>query len=582
MSHSESASQPERAPGATDPAPSPAPAAPTSGAERPATPPEGPSRRALLVSSALAGLTGRVALGAAGAVALGSTARAEVLGPMTPRQRIRSARILREDLAYDQSVQPVPTHAENGDEAAYADRRGSFTKCLPHDAQGIVDPGAYASYLQALDSGVPADFQQIPLGSFRKLVSPQAAYAYHPEGPDSHHLECPPAPTCASARTAAEMVELYWQANARDVPFIDYESDPTIAEACAELATLTDFGGPSVGGQVIPQLVFRHSQFIDLLGPYVSQFLLQTIPIGNYNKVQRFDSPVPGEDYGQTFDSWYRILIGEPQATDANYQSGARHIATGRDLAEWVHRDPPFQAYLDAAVWLCDIGPSTFAPTNPLLFNSTQEGFVTWGKAMMIDFVSRAANAALKAGWYQKWLVHRRVRPEKFGGYVHQQLMGTASFDQHADVLNCQAVQKTFSKYGTYLLPLSYPEGSPTHPAYPSGHACTAGACATMIKALFDENYVLPSPVQANADGTALLPWSGSDLTVKGEIEKLAFNTCMGRNWAGIHWRSDLEEGMRLGEKVAIGLLRDHAKTFSEPFGGFSFTTFDGQLITIN
>jgi hypothetical protein len=544
-------------------------------------PPSGPSRRHLLATGALAGLAGRVALGGGAAALIGGTARAADIGPQSTDQRIRAAKRLRESQAFEQSIQPKPQHPDNGDEATYPDRRGNFSKCLLHDANGVVDSGTYAKYLNALSTGNPADFLQITLGSFRKLVSPQAAYAYHPDGPDSHHLNVPAAPPFASARMAAEMVELYWQANTRDVPFLHYETDPLIAEACAELSVLSDYAGPNVGGQVVPQFVFRHSQFIDVIGPYVSQFLLQTIPIGNFNKVQRFDSPVPGEDYGVTEDSWFRIQIGEPQAQDANYQSGARYIASGRDLAEWVHRDPPFQAYIDAANWLCDIGPSTFNQSNPLLFNSTQEGFVTWGKSMILDLVARAANAALKAGWYQKWLVHRRVRPEKFGGYVHKHLTGQANYDFHGDVLGSQALQKVFAKYGTYFIPMSFPEGCPTHPAYPSGHACTAGACSTMIKALFDENFILPSPVQANADGTALVPWKGSDLTVKGEIEKLSFNTCMGRDWAGIHWRSDLEEGMRLGEKVAIGILRDHAKTFNENFAGFTFTNYDGQIVTI-
>lgn len=53
-----------------------------------------------------------------------------------------------------------------------------------------------------------------------------------------------------------------------------------------------------------------------------------------------------------------------------------------------------------------------------------------------------------------------------------------------------KALDKVFCKYGTYLLPIAYPEGSPTHPAYPAGHACVAGAGATMLKAFFLMNHL--------------------------------------------------------------------------------------------
>ena len=55
----------------------------------------------------------------------------------------------------------------------------------------------------------------------------------------------------------------------------------------------------------------------------------------------------------------------------------------------------------------------------------------------------------------------------------------------------------------------------------------------------------------------------------------------MGRVLAGVHWRSDAEEGLKLGEAVAISLLRDLTATYPEDFRGFSLTTFDGTRITI-
>jgi hypothetical protein len=122
------------------------------------------------------------------------------------------------------------------------------------------------------------------------------------------------------------------------------------------------------------------------------------------------------------------------------------------------------------------------------------------------------------------------------------------------------------------------------HPSYGAGHATVAGACVTILKALFDETYVIPNPVIASADGSTLLPYVGSDagqLTVGGELNKLAANIGIGRNIAGVHWRSDYAESLRLGEAVAISVLKDQRLTYDETFGGFTFTTFDGVKTTV-
>ena len=111
-----------------------------------------------------------------------------------------------------------------------------------------------------------------------------------------------------------------------------------------------------------------------------------------------------------------------------------------------------------------------------------------------------------------------------------------------------------------------------------------AGACVTALKAFFNESFVIPNPVVASDDGKSLLPYTGSDagqITVGGELNKLANNVALGRDLAGVHWRSDAEQALLLGEAVAIGILRDQRSTYNEPFGGFTFTKFDGATITV-
>ena len=143
------------------------------------------------------------------------------------------------------------------------------------------------------------------------------------------------------------------------------------------------------------------------------------------------------------------------------------------------------------------------------------------------------------------------------------------------------AVAETFDRHGSYLLPVAFPEGSPTHPSYTAGHATVAGACVTILKALFDETFVIPNPVVPTADGLALEPYSGPPLTVRGELNKLASNVATGRNIAGVHWRSDAMESLSAGEALAISILRDQRGCYNEAFNGFTFTKFDGTTVTV-
>lgn len=541
-----------------------------------------PSRRGFLLSG-LGGAAGLGRLGAAGAAAfaLGRRASAETVFPIPPQLRLRDATDLRIDRANAQLAKGWKVQTPNGDEEQYTDTRAVYGKGLPHTALGEPTNAAYAALKAALATGTPAAFDAIPQGHLRPLVNPQAALAFGLLGADQVSFAIPAAPKFNSAEKAAEMAEVYWQAITRDVPFSNYEFDPLIAEACADLSAKSDFRGPKVNGLVIPATLFRHSLTTGLVGPYISQFLWMPVPFGVSTIEQRYLMPIPGLDYGTSFTKWHDIQKGVPQG-DNVLETTPRYIANGRDLGEYVHVDFSYQAYLNAALILLDIGSTTLDVNNPYLGYNNQAPFGTLGGPDVLTMVAIAAQLALKACWFQKWSVHRHLRPEAYGGRVHNHIAGAKLYDLHPDILNSSVLNRVFRKHGTYLLPLAFPEGSPTHPSYPAGHATMAGACATVLKAFFNENYVFPKPVVANASGTALLPHGGRALTVGAELSKLASNISLGRDTGGVHWRTDGVFGMALGEEVAIALLEDLRTTYNETFPGFQFTRFDGTPVTIS
>jgi hypothetical protein len=217
---------------------------------------------------------------------------------------------------------------------------------------------------------------------------------------------------------------------------------------------------------------------------------------------------------------------------------------------------------------------------NPYKHSRTQAGFTTFGQPYLLYLLAVVTQVALQVSWFQKWRVHLRLRPEELGGRVDNLLRG-AAYDLHADLREAWSLEQVRRRYGTALLPQAYPEGCPTHPSYPAGHAIVAGACATVLKACFDESHVVPEPVVASPDGLSLERWRGADLTIGGELDKLASNISFGRNFAGLHWRSDSVHGMHLGEEVALAVLAELALTGNELFSGWSLGRFDGRRVDV-
>ena len=504
-----------------------------------------------------------------------SLAAPEVAEEPTYNSRTRAAFEMRKKAALNQSQRPDVEMVANGDEDSLPYRIGCYAKGLPQNQYGEVDPAAYNALLAAIKSGKHSDFERLPRSGGRKLNNPQSGFTFQMEGGDSHTFAIPPAPSIASEAASLETSELYWQALCRDVSFLDYDKSPLIRQ------TAKNLGVPA-------HAVFRGPTKGDLAGPYVSQFLLKPIPIGSSKIDQRYRVPVAGTEFMTTIPEWSQIQAGFPPWRQATYDPAPRYIRNGRDLAEYVHYDFPYQAYLNAALILINSGPTSIlncnqfkSPNNPYRYSTVEEGFVTLGAAEVTDWLGRVTTAALKAAYCQKWMVHRRLRPEALGGLIHQTRTGSRKYPIHSTLVASEAVDAVFSRTGSYLLPQAYPEGCPLHPSYPAGHAAIAGACSVVLKVCFDGSMLLPGCVEASADGLTLEARTDYSPAVGEEIDKLAFNIAMARNWAGIHYRSDAIAGLKLGEDVSISILQDLARNYTEDFKGFSFVRMDGTKVRI-
>jgi hypothetical protein len=541
----------------------------------------------------------------------GSTAQAQDIGPTRGVARAEQAFLIRVNTALREKRVPITRHPSNGDENRYPNRIGNYSKGLIHNSAGEVDPNAYNAYLEAISSGRFSDFEALRdfLGCpdptrQRPFVHLEGANAFELLGTDSAQLTMPPAPAFASAEEASEMVELYWMALLRDVNFDDYATNSLAQEAADDLSNQPAFRGPKENGRVTPQTLFRDSFPGCTVGPYISQFLLRNTAYGAQRIDQRIQARLEETDYMTIFADWLENQNGcnpanltVPPAT----QAALRFIRDGRDLSHYVRLDILYQAFMVAGLILLN-GVTLNETTNPFLFRfpfdeknpygprgstPVQAAFASFGNPHIMTLVTMPVPHALKAVWYQKWRVHRRLRPEEFGGRLEAERLNLSESPIHPDLTQRSTVlPKIATKFGSYLLPQAAPEGSPLHASYGSGHAVVAGACITMLKAFFDESTVIQEPLVINPDdgGQTTRFYEGPDrdlLTVGGELNKLASNIATGRNIMGVHWRTDGVEAIKLGERVAISILADMFHTYGEPFEGFSLTKFDGTKVIV-
>lgn len=526
------------------------------------------------------------------------------------------------------------TSEQNGDEKRIPHYAAQFSKGLEHDAATgvLTDNGqrSYVSLVNALTSGSQKTYNSIERApaSLQKLVNPQGSAVFSLEGTDSSLIPIESFPILSSEKAAAQLIENYLLALCRDVFFEDYGTGlRTDADGKGGSLTLmaarvlNDLGSAYTGprtsdGTIDTTVLFRGNNKGALVGPYGSQFLYQPLticaakfpPAVGIEKIQeKFLKPqvwpyATGRNFGIAWNDFIDLENGGvPQSYEkSDYSDTPRHIVNGRDLSTIVHWDLPYEAAYNALIVLF-ANRFPFSPSSPYMNGSiTNEGpLVTMGYFDAFAMLGAVTSEAAKHAWAHKWRAQRALRPEAFAGLVHLSKVTGSNpyhinnmlFQTHAGIDLLALVKEANEIRGasTYLLSQAYPEASPLHPSYPAGHATIAGACITVIKAIFDDKALLSShciPAKPDPVNPAkLVPLQGEGehhMTVGSELNKLASNIALGRNWAGIHYRIDADNSMKLGEAVAIAFLQDRAACFTEEtFRGFELTKIDGTRIRI-
>jgi len=529
----------------------------------------------------------------------------------------------------------------NGDLDKYQNYRynGSFHKTFKHDKTTghLIDVKEYEKMIKAIRSNDANALGKIKINPKSQvlLTNPTASMATILVGIPQCQIDLRAPPTLSSHESAAEMVEMYSLMLARDVPFVDFETSTVIQDILGYmnkpnvLKYMPDYEPRNVAFTV--QTLFRGISTTEQLGPYISQLLLLNVPMGSSILEQKYDA-LPTKldaisnginvEWGRNNVEMINIQNGElnllPPYTPSSYII-KKHIYSGRVLAETVHKDPLYSLSYNASMILAGLG----CKQNPGWTKyKNQEGFVTNSVGPNVQCaLAEVAQLCLMHAWYFKWQLHLRLRPEVYSLWIDNIKNNRVANKDNYDISNVILknpvlddieIENSFWGYpDSYTLSSCFREGSPAHPSFHGGHSTVSAGCATILKIYFADgkwgnlpgvkratinNTIVPTYlpgstvyVQSSDDGNSLINYTGNDrneMTVYGEINKLASNIGIGRNWANVHYRTDGIESLKLGELVAIKYMEDKLSSMIENNSDnkhlkIKFTRFDGSVYTI-
>lgn len=236
-------------------------------------------------------------------------------------------------------------------------------------------------------------------------------------------------------------------------------------------------------------------------------------------------------DFRADISRLFNLMPPPLGGVQVNRLPGQEVIRTGRGMARAVEAETPGLFHRHALNYL--ITTRWWSPPR---------------QALIWAALDVAIASALQAAWYYKWLsprqfTSRRPRPIEYArdNGIDLNVLYDRPDELNPMYITCPDARPCATNPG-------FSPGTPRHPAYPSGHSTYAGAATTILAYFFGND---PTPVS--------LTLGMASTTIGEELRNMADNIGMGRMWAGIHWRSDHEAGLKLGQVVACLVLRQLA-----------------------
>tara|TARA_Y100000389_G_scaffold190855_1_gene216213 strand:- start:11481 stop:13133 length:1653 start_codon:yes stop_codon:yes gene_type:complete len=484
-----------------------------------------------------------------------------------------------------------------------------FSKSLLHDSTtGFPKKDDVDTIINAIDKGTEESLNNIQQNTVavRKLENVIGQKSYNLIGTDSSVPVVTKPKTRNEVDSVAglfELAEVYSSVILRDVSFANISSESMADNVPNHLTALNKFTDKSLAPVDINSMIItgktwnRGNCIGETVGPYISQYFYLDYQFGNLDITQKYTVELDPEPT-PTLAHWLKVQNGENPLSitvDANKQ----YVWNPRVLASVVHNDPMYQFYYIAALISFQNGISFAGITD-----TKSSAWTSTGPPDILASVAHVALGALRVAWQAKYTHSLKIRPEVYAQRIDLIKSNPNDFadvpgfsnlktlcDSYPEMLN---LVKTNNNEQNWLINCLYPEMSPVHPSHPAGHAVVGWACCTVLKAMLDTHELngdlkkWPIQPKHSINGNELVDYTHADkesMTIVGELNKLANNAGMGRNFAGIHFRADATYGAELGEQYAITYLVDKAKEYHESyngqFTGFMLSKCNGDTIKI-
>ena len=393
---------------------------------------------------------------------------------------------------------------------------------------------------QLLDQALriaPSTARQVALDTlqrtgFRKLICPSAGIFSHIP---SHILELKP-PADDSRQMAGYLAELGAMALLKNQ--LPSEWDPKIVRELSRFDGLVDTLGP-----------FRLPG--DTIAGYTTKFAQHNVNFGwSRALVSPWATLLRLGDYGTTENTHSALMQGSiPE--QQQYNGPIYSLQTLQHYASFAHVDQPFLAPLFWSFQLLDNG-AQLSSRFPTLTNET--GFVTHGGPVDVQCaIAEVTRLGMEWTWKLKGQ-NCRARPEQLWPLA-------AAGELHPDLW--RLAPTIMQKVGKYL-PQSYAEAAPLHMTWPSGHATIGAATVTLLCAYYKDQSIPAMGITS----------------LHAELRHAAWlMLTLGRMAAGVHYRSDCIDGIKVGEEAAIYYIKQRRQF--EPLKPVQFTGFFGRKITV-
>lgn len=468
-----------------------------------------------------------------------------------------------------------------------------FSGTLLHDSNGFAHQNATVKMVEALMCPKIASFEALrpfQTGAFAAGIADLGNVNLVRVSSDDvdSHLSCKNV-AVQSKQFAYELAEIHAGSYLRDCSFsFDDPTDACYSRAATAVELLNSFYNNHTRQNIFRSRYNDRNQFVSLF--FIYDYISSTNQyVGR--KSRSLKDPVPLYTHG----GFVKHIRGEERVA-MEWEQTYSYICTPRGLASYVAQDVNGDVMIQVLYSLYNEYRQQFNRDPFFKWVDGVQMITTGGIDEIISDITTVGLIGMEIGFQEKYLKYMGQRPDQMMFYIDKLLQGELEGFPRGDELKSRWSNTTLEilhrmkaemgSQSNYLLNVL--QAAPNHPTCPANHAISAAAIVTVLKGKLDlsdannNDYVMSNTLRVAEGCQSLVPSNDDSPTYIEELNKAAYNIGIGRMFAGIHFRSDVDAGMVLGEKIGTEYLRLQSCRYAAENVEFTVKLFNGTYMRIS